>query len=180
MDWQASTREELAQQLESARRRIVDLEGAAAAGYFGGFARGAKDFLYRYRLTPTRGFEYVSPAVTTLTGYAPQEFYADADLRLRIVHPADRERFEKYLGKLDWLGQVMVLRWVRKDGTTVWTEQYNVPIYCESGDLVAVEGIARDITALKRAGGDPSRLRTQVAGPRGHPHGQCSGPGPRR
>ena len=31
-------------------------------------AENAQDIIYRYRLTPEPGFEYVSPAVTTITG----------------------------------------------------------------------------------------------------------------
>src|SRR5207245_798652 len=33
----------------------------------------------------------------------------------------------------------------------VWTEQHNVPIYDERGALVAIEGIARDVTERKRS-----------------------------
>ncbi len=40
----------------------------------------------------------------------------------------------------------VVLRWRRKDGEIIWTEQHNVHVYDEEGRLVAIEGIARDIT----------------------------------
>ena len=45
----------------------------------------------------------------------------------------------------------VVLRWIRKNGQIIWTEQRNVPIYDEAGNLAAIEGIARDITERKRA-----------------------------
>ncbi|MEJ5199809.1 MAG: ATP-binding protein, partial [Anaerolineae bacterium] len=45
----------------------------------------------------------------------------------------------------------LVLRWRRKNGEIIWTEQRNVPIYDAQGNLVAIEGIARDITERKRA-----------------------------
>ena len=32
----------------------------------------------------------------------------------------------------------------------MWTDQRNVPVYDESGQLIAIEGIARDITPRKQ------------------------------
>jgi HD-GYP domain-containing protein (c-di-GMP phosphodiesterase class II) len=43
------------------------------------------------------------------------------------------------------------LRWVRKNGSVIWTEQRNVSIYDRQGRLVAIEGVARDITERKSA-----------------------------
>jgi hypothetical protein len=45
----------------------------------------------------------------------------------------------------------LVLRWYRKDGGLIWTEQRNMPIYDEAGNVIAMEGIARDITKRKLA-----------------------------
>ncbi len=36
-------------------------------------AMNAKDLIYRYRLLPKPGFEYVSPAAVEMTGYTPEE-----------------------------------------------------------------------------------------------------------
>lgn len=110
----------------------------------------AVDIIYRYRLTPTRGFEYVSPSATAITGYTPEEHYADPDLGLKLVHPDDLGLLQQAVDGKE-LTQPLTLRWVRKDGEIVWTEQRNVPIYDETGTLVAVEGIARDITQSKQA-----------------------------
>ncbi|HEY4718965.1 MAG TPA: response regulator, partial [Candidatus Methylomirabilis sp.] len=43
-------------------------------------AENAQDVIYRYRLSPPRGFEYMSPAGTAISGYTPEEFTADPDL----------------------------------------------------------------------------------------------------
>ncbi|MGC8874333.1 MAG: GAF domain-containing protein, partial [Chloroflexia bacterium] len=102
--------------------------------------------MYRYEFVPRRGFTYVSPAATPITGYTPEEHYADPDLGLKIVHPEDRPRLEQYFAGGGTFYQPLTLRWVRKDGGIVWTEQRNVPIYDEAGRLVALEGIARDVT----------------------------------
>lgn len=42
---------------------------------------------YRYRLLPKAGFEYVSPSVTAVVGYTPEEHYRNPELGLQIVHP---------------------------------------------------------------------------------------------
>ncbi|WP_128694698.1 PAS domain S-box protein [Methanoculleus taiwanensis] len=113
-------------------------------------AENARDLIYRIEFVPERRFTYVSPAATALTGYSPEEHYADPDLGLKLVHPDDRHLFAALAeGRLS-CDEPLVLRWVKKDGSVVWTEQRNVPIYDDVGKLVAMEGIARDVTELKQ------------------------------
>ena len=107
-------------------------------------AENAQDIIYRYRFYPERGFEYVNPAATVITGYTPEEHYADPDLGFKIVVEEDRPLLEKV--STAEISQPVVLRWRRRDGEIIWTEQRNVPIYDEEGRLVALEGIARDVT----------------------------------
>ncbi|MGC8877880.1 MAG: PAS domain S-box protein [Anaerolineae bacterium] len=114
-------------------------------------AENAWDIIYRYRLQPPRGFEYVNPAATRITGYTPEEHYADPDLGFKLVHPDDRPLLELLTQEGSAFLQPIELRWQHKDGHTIWTEQLNVPIYDDAGNLVAIEGIARDITARKEA-----------------------------
>ncbi|MDI7275494.1 MAG: PAS domain S-box protein, partial [Anaerolineae bacterium] len=110
-------------------------------------AENAQDLIYRFRLKPSRGFEYVSPSATRIVGYTPEEHYANPDLGVKLVHPEDRPLLEAVAsGRLT----TVTLRWVRKDGRVIWTEQRNVPIYDDKGELVAIEGIARDVTERER------------------------------
>jgi PAS domain S-box-containing protein len=120
-------------------------------------AERALDIIYRYRLRPTRGFDYVSAAATQVTGYTPAEHYADPDLGFKLVHPDDRH----LLTELTQAGpdpEPIVLRWTRKNGKTIWTEQRNTPVFDDKGELVAVEGIAREIADPTRAPGETIRL----------------------
>lgn len=114
-------------------------------------AQNAQDIIYRYRFLPERGFEYVSPAATAITGYTPEEHYADPDLGFKLVHPDDRLLLETATQGASDYDKPLTLRWVRKDGAIIWTEQRNVLIYDHIGNLVALEGIARDITKRKQA-----------------------------
>jgi PAS domain S-box-containing protein len=111
-------------------------------------ADNARDLVYRVRFHPTPGFEYVSPSSTAMTGYSPEEHYADPDLGFKRVHPEDRHLLENSMRSSD---EPLILRWYRKDGGLIWTEQRNKLIYDEAGNVIAMEGIARDITERKLA-----------------------------
>jgi len=128
-------------------------------GRFRRLTENAQDLIYRYELTPRRGFTYVSPVATAMTGYTPEEHYADPDLGFKIVHPDDHSLLEATARGEFAPDQPLVLRWIRKDGSVLWTEQRNVPIYDEQGNLIAIEGIARDITERKQA---EEKIREQL------------------
>ena len=109
-------------------------------------AENAPDLIYRYVLAPQPRLEYVSPAAVQLTGYTPEDHYADPDLVFKITEPADRPLLaEAISGKIPF-GEPMILRWRHRNGSTVWAEQRNAPIFDSSGRLTAIEGIARDVT----------------------------------
>ncbi len=114
-------------------------------------AENAQDVIYRYRIIPQPCFEYVNPAVEKILGYAPEEFYAAPRLFAKLIHPDDLHLLESAPHAVTELEQFSILRWVRKDGTIVWTEQRNIPILDHAGNLVVIEGVARDITERKRA-----------------------------
>ncbi len=112
-------------------------------------AENAKDVIFRYRIKPTPGFEYVSPSATALTGYTPEEHYADPELGLKLVHPEDMYILEDFLRSPESADKLLTLRWVSRDGKVLWTEQQINPVYDAQGDMVAVEGIGRNITERK-------------------------------
>ena len=110
-------------------------------------AENAQDLIYRYRLKPTPGFEYVSPSATAIIGYTPEEHYADPELRFKIVHPDDKHLIDEALRSPESL---ITIRWLRKDGGVIWIEQRTKAIYDGAGEVIAIEGIARDVTERKR------------------------------
>jgi len=107
----------------------------------------AWDAIYRYRLVPTPGFEYISPSVARFDGYSPEEHYADPDLVWRIVHPDDRPMIEAKLQQpSNTTTDPVTVRFTHRDGRTVWTEHSIIPVRNARGKVVAVEGIMRDVT----------------------------------
>lgn len=113
-------------------------------------AENTNDLIYIYRFMPEPKFEYVSPSSTKITGYTPEEHYADPQLGLKLVHPDDLLLLQQILEKNTYT-EPIVFRWKKKDGTVIWTEQINTPIYDDQGNLIAIQGIARDITNRKTA-----------------------------
>ncbi len=106
----------------------------------------------RYQVHPVRCTEYVSPSVEQITGYRPEEFYSNPDLLFRLVHPDDLEKLQKLatFEDVDAPREPLTLRWIRKDGTTLWIEQIIVPILDDDGTLIATECISRDVTEKVR------------------------------
>ena len=145
-------------QLEKVNRRLAESEER-----FRLLAENAQDLVYRCRLHPDRAFEYVSPAATRIVGYTPEEHYANPALGLEYVHPDDRERLSRALeGAADLRGPLAV-RCVRKDGTPIWIEHRSTPVRDPAGRVVAVEGIARDVTHVRRLQEERETLMQMVS-----------------
>ncbi len=112
-------------------------------------AENAQDVIYRIKLKPKMEVEYVSPSITRISGYSPDDFAADPAFVLKIFHPADAAVFSRILATFEAPKGPLVLRWIRKDGETIWIELTNQFVHDKAGQAVAVEGIARDITERK-------------------------------
>jgi PAS domain S-box-containing protein len=110
-----------------------------------------RDLVYRYRLGTRPRFEYVSRSCVEMTGYTPEEHYADPELALRLVHPEDRPFAQAVLQGRAPQAPVIV-RWIRRDGTPLWTEQLVQVVFDEHGQPAALEGIVRDVTSTVLAG----------------------------
>jgi PAS domain S-box-containing protein len=113
-------------------------------------AENAPDIVFRYELSPQRRFAYVSPVVTSVTGYSAEEHYADPNLSFKIVHPEDRHLLEDALNVDGGRGGTVTMRWIHKNGSVVWIEQRSAAVRDPNGQLVAIEGIARDISERRQ------------------------------
>jgi diguanylate cyclase (GGDEF)-like protein/PAS domain S-box-containing protein len=125
---------------------------------FRGLTENAPDVIYRLRVRPERELEYVSPSATRVFGYSPEECTANPGL-IGLDHPrvgAPRQRALDLVTETDTDYSSLVLRGVRRDGTEIWTEHRVVAMRDAAGDLVAVEGVARDVTELKKVEADLS------------------------
>ncbi|MGD0944632.1 MAG: EAL domain-containing protein [Acidimicrobiales bacterium] len=113
-------------------------------------AENSRDLIFRYRIFPGPGFEFVSPASLAITGYAPDEFYAQPELIDRLIDPAARDL---------WLARVLSDRvkaavdveLVRKDGSKIWVSQSLDAVRGATGEVAGINGITRDISERKAA-----------------------------
>lgn len=110
------------------------------------------DIVWRYRLAPAPAFEYVSPSVFALTGYTPEEHYADPDLGRRIAHPDDLPLLEETIRSPEAYPTV-ILRWRHRAGSYFATEHRLTVVRGGEGEPVAIEGIARPVRSRNGEGG---------------------------
>ena len=148
---QRTTAELIQQELSEseAQREDVQQELHQTEVRYRHLVENARDVIYRYRPTNPPNFEYISPATQDILGYAPKEFYADPKLLEKLAHPEDRQMLKQGLQGKGRFHERATLRYRHRDGRTVWVERVNVPIYDKAGKLVAIEGIARDVTENK-------------------------------
>lgn len=130
--------------IAESQRKLVESEEL-----FRLLAENVGDIIFKYRLKPDLGFEYVSPSCYQITGFTQAEHYADPFIEQKLAHPDDLQFvLDLYKQPSRFIGTYEV-RWIRKDGENIWIEQHVSPIFDEKGDLIALTGVVRDISARK-------------------------------
>jgi len=128
-------------------RRAIEAALRESQARFERLGDNVPDVIFRYQVHPAPGYEYVSRAVTAMSGYTPEDFYRNPDLAVAAAHPEDLPRLLELVSHPESLtGAPVVLRFYRKDGTLYWTENRHMAVRDEDGRIVAVEWVARDIT----------------------------------
>jgi PAS domain S-box-containing protein len=130
-------------------RKAVEAALTESEGRFRRLVENAPDIIYSITLKPEPAIEYVSPSIEAVSGYAPEEFYDDPDLLWRLILPEDMGKARGIMSSTSPSSETM--RWRHKDGHTIWTEMSVVPILDEQGEVVAIEGIKRDVSERVQA-----------------------------
>lgn len=132
--------------LERSRTNLIKKEAA----HYRLLLENAIDIIFYYRFVPKPKIEYISPSVFPITGYTAEQYYNDETLIFSVIHPDDHQIFNDFIHSSCNLNDFpLILRLVRKDKTVLWIEHKCVPIYDKANNLIALEGIIRDITARK-------------------------------
>lgn len=122
-------------------------------------AENARDVIFRFRFVPRDACEFVSPSVFGVTGYSQREFYSDPALFRSLVLP------DEHMLAADSSTSASdspVVQCLRKDGRVIWIEQRGVRIRDNGGNVVAVEGVVRDVTEREEAMRALQRSREEV------------------
>ena len=131
-------------------RRLAEKYLQESEERFRRLADHAPDIIFRYDLQPEMRLSYINPAVQHITGYTPEDCFADPLLMLNMAHPDDAWIMAENLHARQMPKEPLFMRWIGKDGQTRWMESRIVPVHDMNGNLIAVEGITRDITERKQ------------------------------
>lgn len=113
--------------------------------------KNAQDLIYRIELIPEIRISFFSDSAIYFTGYDALEFIRKPELLREIIHPDELIVFTEMLSHKETISQPHIYRWIKKDRNVIFVELKNIPIYDDRGQMIAVEGIARDITNYKKA-----------------------------
>ncbi|MDW8071338.1 MAG: CHASE domain-containing protein [Anaerolineae bacterium] len=96
---------------------------------------------------------YISPQLSTMVGYTPEEWIAQPDLWQRCLHPDDRARvlaaYETM--RTDGVPMNCEYRYVTRDGRIIWVHEVATILRARTGEPRLCQGILIDITEQKRA-----------------------------
>ena len=121
-------------------------------------AENAADIVYRFEFSPHCGFSYLSPACLNLTGYAPEDLYANPGQAALLASASRRQDLERLFGQASAPRGCREVEWLHRDGHRVYLEIRESPIFDSRGGLIAVEGIARDVTERRQRENSLRRL----------------------
>jgi len=143
--------------------RIVDSERK-----FRLLAENSSDIILHYQFKPKPGYTYVSPSVKRILGYTPEQFYKDALIGFKIIHPADSELLlnsKQNIIKGKPIRKTftrLAARYITKDGKIIWLESRYSPIY-SGKKIVALQCVCRDITEQKTKEEQLGASKTQLS-----------------
>ncbi len=164
------TKKQLMQEVTELRERITDLEARVkdcnqleaslreSEERFRFMAKTTGDVLYRLKYSSMK-YDYISPSILELTGYAPEEIDAVGFSNLVVkfeslggsalsIPDIARNRQERKTGQ--YLADYLIRT---KSGESKWLGDHSFPWLDESGNLIGSVGILSDITERKRVEG---------------------------
>lgn len=114
-------------------------------------AENTSDCLFRIRLDDGR-YDYVSPAIESISGYTVQELYEDPLLIRTLIQDDWLPTLTQWWTELKSGYSRYEYHWplLHKDGTRRWINQ-RITLVEENGEPIAIEGIVTDDTSRKEA-----------------------------
>lgn len=112
-------------------------------------AENAQDIIYRIQIKPKLRVIYMSPSFFRITGYTPQELSNKPSILLNLKR-RKRKGLERELSP-EAFTPISEILFPCKDGQLIWLEQKTNEVTDSEGKVIALEGIARDITSRKQA-----------------------------
>ncbi len=107
---------------------------------------------WEYWRLPDNRFIYMSPSVTSLTGYSIMEFDSDTELIHTLIHPDDRKLYRHHTHVIDSHGQIqpIEIRIICKNGELRWISHVCQQIHTPDGLPWGWRASNQDITERKQ------------------------------
>lgn len=110
-------------------------------------AENAADIIYYVETSKNYKINYISPAVSHITGYTAKEFMDNHKLYLKLIHPEDRKSIEKFIRSSPLnMQETLIFKIYDRSKKIQWLEQKVVPVYNNLNEIVGVQGVIRDIS----------------------------------
>jgi PAS domain S-box-containing protein len=118
--------------------------------------------IYTSSADPAQGVFYISPQIETITGYGPEEFQSQPQLRRQLVHADDLPGILAALGSCQHQGDRFMAeyRLQHRDGTWIWVHDASVLICDAEGEPSLLQGVLLDITERMQERGRRERLQS--------------------
>jgi two-component system, cell cycle sensor histidine kinase and response regulator CckA len=111
------------------------------------------DFAFALRIEAdgAAAVDWVTDAITRITGYPPEAVSTLADWD-RYIHPADEVIAEQHMHQLRaGLATVGEYRIIAQDGRTLWLRSYGRPVWdTDAGSVVRIYGAVQDVTRIRQ------------------------------
>ncbi len=111
--------------------------------------KNSKDAIFYYKLYPYEAFEYISPSIKDITGFAPTAFYENPKLFLNLTDERHSEEMLEIFSSKHPCKDTAVIEMYNKDGKPFWGEFTCTMINDSKNSPIAIEGTFRDITRIK-------------------------------
>jgi diguanylate cyclase (GGDEF)-like protein/PAS domain S-box-containing protein len=108
---------------------------------------------WEYWVAPDSSYLYVSPACRDVSGYAPADFFVDAGLMEKIIHPDDLAGWKAHraAAAAGTAPGPHLFRIGARDGSERWIEHVCKPVFDAAGQPIGLRGSLRDITDRQHA-----------------------------
>src|ERR671922_2596849 len=109
--------------------------------------------IYIDRLDELSSNVYTSPQIERMIGYTAEQWAAEDDLFVRLLHPADRDRVLRDHERTRTTGAPLrtEYRLITADGRVVWVRDEAVVVSYRDGDEPVLQGFMVDVTERKAA-----------------------------
>lgn len=112
-------------------------------------AENSRDVIFKFKTYPSFSIEYISPAITTITGFTIPDCYQKPFAVLKKLFWLEKPRLLEIMKNPAVLNNPIIVQWCINNRRVIWVEQRSSVLYNSNGTLTNIEGTIRDISQSK-------------------------------